>query len=228
MTIEDIRLFVNFQLNKHQTGDTLSPGEYNTCLKFVNLEYFKTKYGLPEEYQPGRPLPRQAFEVTQQIMDELGHLKVWKGGPKSPAMLIDINGVAQIPLDYIHCSSIRTNDGRMIEILRDDELGDRITNPIKKPTSKYPVVAFFDTFIQFYPKDLGFCNFTYLRMPATPIWAYTIVNDEPVYDPLNSVELEWPSIAHTDIANAVLKYASLNLREYNMYQSSQIRKEQGN
>jgi hypothetical protein len=213
MNVNEIRDWVNFELNKHQTGNTLNKDEYNLCLAWANAEYFKVKYGLPEEYRPGAPLPSQAYAVTQKIIDDLRRVLVAKGGKGSPKLRIDINGWADIPSDYVHYSSIRY-EGKAVEIISNDVIGDRLQSSITYPNKKYPICALYADYIQFYPKDLGFVDFDYLRMPVTPVWAATIVNDEYVYDPTKSVQLEWPVDTHTDIANLIVKYASINLRDF--------------
>lgn len=226
MNVEEIRQWANFELNKHQTGNTLDQEEYNICLKWANSEYFKIKYGLPEEYRPGIPLPRQAYPVSQKIIDDLRGCLVVMGGKNAPLMTIDINGFADIPADYIHVSSIRYQ-GKTVEFVSDDVLGDRLQSSIVNPTKEYPLCVFYNNYIQFHPINLGEVQFTYLRMPVTPFWASAIVNDEYVYDPTKSVQLEWPEDTHTDIANLIVKYASVNLRDFQATQMAMNRQDKG-
>lgn len=226
MTVDEIRLWVNFELNKHQTGNTLNQEEYNLCLKWANQQYFKTKYGLPEEYQPGQPLPRQAFQITQKIIDDMRPFLLSKGGKNLPQLPIDINGHANYPSDYIHLSSIRYKN-RPVQNISNDVLGDRLDSSIVAPSEKYPICCFYNDYIQFYPKDMAYVDFDYIRMPVTPFWAVTIVDDEYVYNPNQSIQLEWAEQTHIDIANLVLQYASVNLRDFQITQLSEQRKNQG-
>lgn len=226
MTVEEIRLWVDFQLNKNQTGGTLSPEEYNLCLSWANQEYFKLKYGLPEQYRPGQPLPAQAWAVSQENIDALSPFLKAKGGRDYPKLKIDIDGRADIPSDYVHYSSIRYND-KAVEILSNDVIGNRLQSPIVYPDKKYPIGTFYAGYIQFYPKDLGYVDFDYLRLPSTPVWAYTIVNDVAVYNPTASIELEWSAIYHMDIANLILGYAANNLRDQLAIQLANNRKNTG-
>ncbi len=226
MTVEEIRNWVNFELNKHQSGNTLNQDEYNLSLAWANQQYFKTKYGLPEEYRPGQPLPTQAFQVTQKIIDDMRPFLLSKGGKNLPQLAIDQNGFANYPSDYIHLSSIRF-ENRPIQSVANDVLGDKLISPIVAPTKKYPICCFYNDYIQFYPTDLKFVDFDYIRMPVTPFWGVDIVNDEYVYNPNKSVQLEWPEQTHIDIANIILEYASVNLRDFQMTQISENRKDKG-
>lgn len=235
MNVSEILQFVNFRLNKEQSGRSMTEDQYNLILKVINIEYIKWKYGLPEEYQPGRPIPRQYWEATQKISDDMRWAKVKMGGVEGPQMIIDSNGIATVPSDYLHYSSIWHNylvNGKApktypVEVLFDDQVGDRITHPVKGPTEKYPFCCFYNNYIEFWPKTLGRVEFTYIKVPRTPVYAYTVVNDEPVYDASNSVQLEWPVDCHSDIANLIVSLASQNLRDSFMYQSAEQRKERG-
>ena len=227
MNVNEIRDWVNFELNKHQSGNTLNQDEYNLCLAWANLEYFKTKYGLPEQYRPGMPIPSQAWAVTQENIDALTPFLMSLGGRDLPQLKVDIDGRATIPSDYVHYSSIRYN-GKAVEVISNDVIGDRLQSSIVYPDKKYPVCSFYGNgYLQFYPTDLGFVSFDYLRLPATPYWAATIVNDEYVYNPNKSVQFEWSPITHTDLANLVLKYASENIRDFQMTQIASVRQDKG-
>ena len=69
---------------------------------------------------------------------------------------------------------------------------------------------------------------TYLRRPVAPVYAYTTISGRViVYDPVNSVQLEWKQ---TDIIPILLKALSsigINLSNSDLGQFSQI-KTQGN
>jgi hypothetical protein len=225
--VNDILNFINFELNKSQSGNTLSPSEYNTCLSWANLEYFKLRYSLPEQYAPGRPTSAITLDVTQKIIDDMRMLRTNLGGKNRPALAIDIDGWADYPTDYVHISSVTTLEGNTIEILRDDYLGDRLTNSIKMPTAENPICLLYDTYIEFHPKDLGFAKFNYIRLPQTPLWDYTIVNDQPVYKSSTSIQFEYPQDCLPDIAAMILRYASANLRDPLSIQLSEQRKDKG-
>jgi hypothetical protein len=225
MNLQEILNFVNLQVNKDQSGNALNKEEYNLCLKVANIEYFNWLYGLPQDYQPGRPIPRVAYEMNSYVTDSLKNFKIKMGGTDAP-MFVDSNGKSPYPEDYVHESSIRFQNSK-VEIVKDDHVGDRLEHSIMKPEMKYPIVVFYSDHLQFYPKNLGKVEFTYLRMPTTPIYASTIVNDGHVYDAANSTELEWPKSNHPDFLQFVLEYVAVNLREGMVYQNTLRRKAQG-
>jgi len=239
MNLGELYKFINFIADKEVSGQTMTPEQFNLNLKAVNLEMLKLKIGLPEEYQPGMPLPKQALEITQKITEDIRPFKVWYGGPDYPQLPIDSYGRSTFPSDYAYPSSIRhkryTNTGcsaydkeyNSLEILFDDQIGDRLANSIKMPTVKDPVCVFYSDYIQFYPTTLTSVDFTYIRKPVTPIFGYTLVDDVPVYNAATSTELEWDEILHVDIARMILSKVGINLKDAEIWQYSETKLQKG-
>ena len=55
----------------------------------------------------------------------------------------------------------------------------------------------------------------YVRKPKSPHWGYTMVNDMYVFNPSspNTVELELPEKTHSEIAQRMLSYIGISLRD---------------
>jgi hypothetical protein len=206
----------------------------------VNIDFFKQRYGLPQEYQPGMPLPKMSYEITQKITDDLRDLKV-RMGQDVATMAIATNGRATIPTDYIHFSSARYNQitdntcgnlatrPRAIEHLSDAQIGDRLGDSIKMPTLKNPVFVTYAGYFQFYPKTVSNVEFTYLRMPKTPVYGYVADNttDDDTYDETTSVHFEYPEDCFNDIVSMCLGYIGINLRSSELLQYAEMQKEKG-
>jgi len=232
--------FCNFVTNKEQAGNTINALEFNTLLYAVNLNFFCQRYGLPQQYTPGQPLPKISYEITQKITDDLSKFKV-RMGIDCEAMIVDVNGHANIPSDYLHFSSARynqiTNNScgnskvkvRTIEHLTDAQLGDRLTDSIKMPTTKHPVFTTFKNYFQFYPKTLRYVEFTYLRLPITPIYNYTTdeTTDLEVFTETGSVHFEYPEDCFSDLVGLCLSYIGVNLRAVDIVQYAEMLKEKG-
>ena len=56
---------------------------------------------------------------------------------------------------------------------------------------------------------------TYIKRPKDPHWGYTMVNDMYVFNPSspNTVELELPEKTHSEIAQRMLSYIGISLRD---------------
>jgi hypothetical protein len=222
ISVNEIKLYSDYISNKEQSGNTISPDNFNLLLRRGLDDLFKQRYGLPEEYQPGMPLPRMAYEVTQKMKDDLRMLK------KTETLSVDANGQMLIPSDYVHYTRItyvyfvnnkenKKPDEKIVgvEVIDDDKWDGRRTHPIKVPNKKKLIIANFNSDnVEYFPKDLGNIQFTYLKYPPTPVWAYTIdADDNVVYDPSNSINIELPAILTNDLTRIILSYIGINLRE---------------
>lgn len=242
MNIWDIYNFINFRANKEQTGKSYTVDQFNLGLQAIDIEFLKLKYGLPEDYKPGAPLPRQAWEITQKITDDLRHLKVIMGGRNNPLLLVDKFGYADVPSDYIHQSSLRwdqtvnsadcdlANEETHIpiDVLFDQDFDSRLYDAIRVPWTKYPFCRFNNNHIEFRPKNIQFVVFSYIRMPRAAFLVVTLdSNQDYVYDATNSLQLEWPRDMHTDVANKLYEWLSENLSNQMMLSEAYKRKAEG-
>ncbi len=236
--INDFRNFILFVIKKSQSGGNPTPSQFNLAVERAYMEFIMRRYGNQAEYVPGRPIPRVAWQQSQKISDDLRFLLTRRDipVPNTGKMLIpdgsgnDLNGDT---LDkYLHHSSLRFNftdtvAGEIrsrevkIDVLTDAEFSNATESTIVNGTRRFPVCAYYDTFIQFEPKDLQKVIFTYLRIPVTPIWAFTLdANDRPVYDPVNSVDIEAPDQVTNEIAFNTLAFMGISIRDQFIYQAS--------
>lgn len=236
MKIDRIFTLVDFISNKHQRG-YLAPSEFNSLVEMVQWQMFKERYGLPEEYQPGQPVPRVAFEVTQKVTDDL---RIFK---KKANLNIDSDGKGTYPTDYVHRISIRknvtlstqcgsngaTNSTRWIKVklVDEDKMSYRLGSAIVQPSLEYPICSLMDTFVQFYPKDIGNVEFHYLRSPITPVWGYNTTNNRPVFDSSKSTDIEFPEEAVNDFIIRILSKKGIHIREPQVIEYAERKKTQG-
>lgn len=237
MNVNDIYEFTFFTANKLQSGG-ISADEFNSALKAVNIDLFKQRIGLPEEYQVGNPQPTQAFQLTQKMTDDLRKFIV------KQKLTTDNDGYFPVPINYAAFSSMRfiytesksakckkpaTNlkEITMFEPVTDAELSVRLNNAVLKPVHRYPILAFYSYGIKAYPEDITVAELTYLRYPVTPFWGYTIVDDQPVYDATTSVNTEFPETMLVDFSSRIMKYIGINIREEMLYQYAADRQFKG-
>ena len=238
--VDTVLKLVNFITNKETAGNTMKIDQYNTVIEAVNIDLLKQRYGLPEEYRAGQPMPTMSYEITKKIMDDMSQLKV-RMGVDTPALTVNSFGRGTIPTNYLHLSSakyVQVTDNqcenkkikhRDIELLTDAQIAERLSNSIKMPTKKNPCMAQYGTYWQFYPSDLKKVHLTYLRLPNTPYYAYTIdeETDEYIFDETNSVNFEYPADCLTDIVRLVLTYVNRNLKELQDANFNELLKQQG-
>ncbi len=235
INIDEHKRFVLFLANKAQAGSNPSIANLNLATERALMEWVMERYGNPMTYQPGMPVPRIAYQETQKITDDLKQLIT-----KPTPIQVDKDGKAEYPSDYLHVSSMRYKHKKQlvsckkvitrevdVENYKDAEIGKVGASQINPPTHRYPYYAFYDTYMEFAPKDLGSVVMTYLREPKTPKWAYTTVNGRPVYDEANSVDIEAPNEAMNEIAMRTLSFLGIHIREPQLVQYAETLKAQG-
>lgn len=232
--INDIYNFVNFVSDKAQSR-AISDNEFNQIIDVVSLDLFKLKVGLPEEYQANAPFPRQAWQISNKISDDMRYFITEAAIPKDSA------GIFPYPTNYGAFSSLRytrilnnncdTPDvkTRTIELVTDAELSERLDNTIIPPNYDYPVGAWYSAGWKVYPTQIKTVDLTYLRIPTTPVRGYIFdpVTDLTQYDPATSVQLDFPKTLWIDFAVMCVKYLSINIREADLYQMAQQRQLSG-
>lgn len=230
MDVNNIYNFVNFISNKTQSGE-ISDDEFNIALQFVNIELFRYGVGLPENYTAGNPEPPVAWQITNTISDDFRFLIT----PVS--ITVGSNGHFAYPADYGAFSSLyyrytlnNPNNGtptfadRVVELVTDSELVQRLQNSITKPSVFYPVGVWSALGFKVYPEQVTRINLIYLKIPRTPIRGYTTTpNDETVYDPATSVQTEYPDTLFPNFAARICKYFSINIRDQELYQMAENR-----
>jgi len=231
--VNEVKEFVDFLANKEQSGNSVSPSEFNLNLRRATDDLFRKEYGLPEDYKPGVPLPDISYEITQRIKDDM---RVFK---KTETITIDANGNGNIPDDYVHYTGIRYNkvtnntggqptvEPKSVEAIDDDKWVGRIGNSIKVPNKDYPICNFNSSSIQFEPKDLYKVDLTYLKYPSTPNWAYTITDGTAIYDAGNSTNIELPKMLTNDLVRLICSYYGIRFRDNALTQYAEMIKTKG-
>jgi hypothetical protein len=112
ININNFKQFVDTVSNKNGKG-TIPPVRFNSIVRQALWEWTSKQYGNEEEYQPGRPVPRYAYEMTTKIIDNLRHLKVTAPlSPNSEGKITVPDGTTKDKTGtklgkYLHFSSLR-------------------------------------------------------------------------------------------------------------------------
>jgi hypothetical protein len=231
MTLFEQWELVNFIANKDYEGNVVTPDRFAQLCKVVNMDLFKVKMGLPEDYQPGAPISRQYLDATQRLTDETRFLKT-----RVPAQSV-ASGVVAFPGNYFGFDAIRygyqrTVDGspkviwKPVEPLTEDEYSDRAGNSIKEPTAKNPVCVIRSNGIHIYPTSIVQVDFNYVRYPVDPVFDYD-ENAGYITEGTSPTEYEWPVHLHRDLTMMILSYMAMNIREQQLEKYAEQHKAQG-
>ena len=218
MNLGEMYTLIEFIVNKDYDGNIITPERFKMLIKVVNIEHFRDKYGLPEEYQPGRPIPNERADITLKNIDDMKAFKEMMPNRTVAA------GVMLYPSGYVHRDAItynfsKTINGtptslpRPVEVLRGSEFASREGNYTKRPTLQNPICTFRSDGVHVRPITITAVDFSYFRFPTTPIFAYIESDGYITYDAVNSIELEWPEDEKIVIMRRCLEYIGVNLRE---------------
>lgn len=221
MNIDEVYKTIQFIVRKNSTGGSIDPAQFNRIINRAQMTKFMRSYGNEQEYMPGKPIPRIAFQITQSVTDEL------KAFIENGNLILDSDGQVDYPDDYVHAipglgykTSVNNANGVgtvlkyvPIEIVDSQFEYYRLSSNIVNPTRTTPMCVFKGSYIQFYPKNIGPVFFPYLREPRQAVWGYTISSGRPVYDPTTSVDLEWPDVNINSIISLACGYIGISIKD---------------
>jgi hypothetical protein len=218
MTLWDMFSLVRFICNKDFDGNIVTPERFAELIKVVNIDHFRDKYGIPEEYRPGRPIATEFADISLKNIDDLKAFK------KLLVNTTVTNGILPFPIDYGHRQSISYNYTktinnivtilpRIVEILREEEFTSREGNYTKRPTLQNPIAVIRNDGVHIRPITITSVTFSYYRFPVSPIFSYTIGDGFITYNAATSTELEWPEDEKVVIMRRCLEYIGINLKD---------------
>lgn len=195
--------------------------DFNRFLPMAELQLFKERLGLPEEYQPGRPVPRVAAAVTQKVSDDL------RPFIRESPVTITATGSAPFPAGYARHIATRAG-GRKVEIVEQALLSEKLESLICPPTAKHPVCALYPDRLQFYPASLASADTEYYRFPRASRWGFVLNgNGRPAYDAAGSVDSEFPMDCLNDLAVRVCSLFGMSIKAADVAQYTEAKKQQG-
>lgn len=233
MTLFEKYELMGFILNKDFSGNVITPERFRSLIKVVNISLFKKKFGLPEEYQPGRPIPREFVEITAKNADDLRRFKA------EPLLNTPCErGVLPFPENYAHRDQIIYNYTRMIdgeavelsrqvEVMSETQAAGRRSNYTKRPSLMYPIAVMRHDGFHIFPREINEVDFTYWRWPIDPVFSYHEHAGYITYNASASTEVEWPRDEHLTLVRMMLAYFGVNLREEAIMQYAETKIQQG-
>ncbi|MCK4818557.1 hypothetical protein KA005_22495 [bacterium] len=232
MTLFEIHELIEYIANKDYNGNVIPPDQYGKLIVSANIDLFKKKLGLPEDFQLGAPISREYIDANKMQTADTRHLKVREATQTVTA------GVITYPANYCVDDAIRytyqrnvdgspTNIIKVVECLTEAQYGDRAGNWTKKPSTKNPVYVVGNDGIRIYPATIATVDFNYYKYPTTPVFAYNQETGYITYNSGSSTEFDWPERLHMDLVRIILGYVGINIREAQLSQYAEVKKKEG-
>jgi hypothetical protein len=206
MTIDEVYKFVQFMANKEQRG-YVKPSEFNMLSKRAQLDVIKEKVG-----KPSPTAGVIGYKDTAQLSDELYPVTVFESN-------LTVSGdLFTFPANYLHFVSLWYG-GNSVEMISLGELYKRRSSSLVFPSLDSPVGVIEENGVRIFTDTLGASDTTftarlnYIKKPSDPNWAYNTVNSIEIYNSSGSTQLTLADSTHKEIANRILGYIGVNLRE---------------
>lgn len=195
---------------KVQSGNTVTPAQFPLIADQAQL--------LPFEQD------RLIFLKTGESSDYLDWFL--KNTIINPSVF---TGYANYPSDFQHTAGVRSyynGSERTVDLVTNKAWGDIQQSELEPATLLFPKYTEFNSEYRFLPRNIGIVMLDYWKRPVKPIWAYTIVNNVPVYNPTGSVDFEWPEFALNRVMSVYLQLIGINLQSKELLAfSSQFKQE---
>ncbi len=209
-SIDEFKRFVEFVTNKAQTGNTVTPTQFNEIANRAQMQIFERDY--------------KQFLMDKTITEFLSSFL------KNTSLIIDSFGNASYPSDYQHGVSMRSYYGIPggqsveVEVKEEDnyDWGKLQVSQLFVPDKRFPKFSHFATEMRFLPRDLAIAQLDYLATPPKPVWNYTVVSNAPVYAASGSVDFLWDDYATNEVAAVYLSIIQCNLKDGDLAQFAQM------
>ncbi len=232
INIDKFRSIIFLISNKNGRG-TLTPQQFNLATEMGLYAWTNSQVSNVKQYSPDDPKPQTSVDVDILSQARLRHLKenrtirVINGFAALPdGVAVDVNTdimpAMWVPSRLMHKYSSNGNlVEKEIDIVKDMEWSLRVNSNILTPTKKHAVANIQSTSMRIEPKEsVSLVTLTYIRNPTKPEWKFTTVNNRPVYDAQNSVDLDAPDSALNEIAMITLEFIGIKIRDIELIQST--------
>lgn len=219
MNLFEILEFLNFWINKY-TGSFYSPDELVAALDRGQMAYYSDN--------------KQKYATSQLVKDILSPFKA----TYNFLPVNTVSGYIVIPSNsnYLDLLDIQIEYGVSnrtlyygVPVVNEDERAYRLNSQVDPVTVTSPIAEVIaPRFIRLYPLSEYTGTVTYLRRPAKPVFAYTIVSQRViVFDEANSTNIEWRETEIIPVLLKSLQHLGINLPDNAVSQFAEA-KTQGN
>lgn len=205
-SISDIHTLVQF-IERKERGTFTTPSQIDMLLDTGQLEVYEDYFKL--------------YGINQVVHDAINPFKV------NYQFTSAADGTVTLPSNYIHLlPNVFTVTGstvNKVRLVNEDEYVDAITSQLRPVTLTKPIAKDYGNGFNLYPQSLQVGFLTYLRRPATPVYAYTQVGRVITYNAAGSTQIEFEDVYINKIIAKALGYLGINLAEQDITEFSLLK-----
>lgn len=204
--------FINTVTNKTESGGFSIP-QFNSALPVVVGQFTDRCIKELRAYQLGQ---NKNYALIARRERSLFDLIVTSN------VTISTLGKGTLPSDWYDTKSINykyitqnplTVKTYPIREVGADEFAQSNVSQLNVPTKKHAVATYYNQVLNVLPTDLGRVELIYYKQAAAPYWAFTLLNNEPVYDAANSVNIPLSPQDNNDLAFMFCQYLGLAIKD---------------
>lgn len=212
INVNDFKVFVETLVNKDETGFFNVP-QFNSALPVVTGQFIDRCIKDLRAYQVGQNknyalIARRERSLFDLILTSNVTISTLGSGtlPNDwyDTKAINYKYITQNPL------TVKTYPVREVGA---DEFAQSDVSQLNIPTKKHAVATYYNQVLHVLPKDLGRVELIYYKQAENPYWAYTLLNNEPVYDAANSVNIPLSPQDNNDLAFMFCQYLGLAIKD---------------
>lgn len=204
MSIDEIFRTVKFIINKENRG-SLRPSDFNLMMKNAQIEFISKRLGNIKMLDD-HGLPMFGFRSNRKVSEDLRTLVT-----DPTTIAVDTYGKFTYPPGYMWPDVVHKLDFTPITVIESDEYPAIKKSAITPPDLNYPVCVMRHPKGFIDPYQIGSFQMSYVKMPADPVWAFSISNNTEVYNAGASVNLELPDRTHPEVIMIALQGIGINL-----------------
>jgi len=215
--IDTVRRTVLSILNKENNG-YITPDQFNLYARQAQLEIFEQYFydlnsaeskSASRLYNSGHGDIKKRMEFVIDKFSVFQHENVY--------FLAESAFV--IPDNCYSTGTVTLSDGVTdVDIISHSKSVQLLSSLDTSPTESFPVAVVHGSYMKVYPTTLnqdGDIKSTYVRYPKDPVWTYTTVSGDPLFDASSSSyqDFELPKDDESDLIRKILLYCGVEIRE---------------
>lgn len=111
----------------------------------------------------------------------------------------------------------------VVQMVDEAHWGHRLGDSVRAPSADYPIANIFSANkIRVRPVSITQVTIGWLKQPSKPMYAYSVLDDDYIYNDDDSVDYEWNEEMDDEIMNRVLANLGIGTREEALVQYSHL------
>lgn len=199
VSINTFKNYCDYLINKEQSGASYTINQFNILCSAAQLVPYK-----------------QDYETYSKTGVASNFLKTFLSVGETVIQTTPTNKIIPYPTDFEYVGALRyyyNNTQYKASYIDNNQIADVLRpNSLIGVTPDFNKYTYGDDGLIVYG-DNNTWYLDYFKTPTPPIWNYTIVNNQPVYNPVGSVDFAFEYYSMNLVAGVFLGMIGINLQE---------------